>query len=264
MTEPASPSFAEVFGQDLLTDEEPVGLTLDPASVFTDDAETAVGTRVDDGQQTPRFDGDTSELPAEVCWALQQLVAAPHVTQESKSWPVVLDNETILRSRLAELGLVLVVNREHRYAYTRQSDDPSPRGRAILRSRTLSLAASALVLYLYQQYIVAPDDPIVERADIVDHMVAAYRPAEDTDEVAFRKRIGKAIELLEGLHIIKPVSGDGDRFTIYPVITAIVTANQVSALDARYREIVRTPRAGAGAEAETGVGADAGEEEAAT
>jgi hypothetical protein len=245
MTEPTTPSFAEVFGEDLFTDADVSGPMLDPAMVFPEIDDAPVGTQIDDGRRQARFDGDTSELTAEMCWALQQLVAAPHVTEESKSWPVVLDNETRLRSRLSELGLVLVVNREHRYAYTRQGDDPSPRGRAILRSRTLTLAASALALYLYQQYVLSPDDPIVERTDMVDHMMAAYRPADDTDEVAFKKKINAAIGQLGDLHILKPVNGSDDRFTIYAAITAIVTAEQVTALEVKYREIAGTAEASA-------------------
>ena len=88
----------------------------------------------------------------------------------------------MLRSRLAELGLLLELNRDHRYAFTRQAEDPSPHSRVILRSKTLSLAASTLLLYLYTQYILSHDDPIVDRADMVEHMLA-YKPANDTDEV---------------------------------------------------------------------------------
>jgi hypothetical protein len=235
MSEPTTPNFAEVFADDLFepdaSADEP---TLDPAHVFAE-SDVVVGTRTDDGRRVPRFDGDTSRLAAEVCWALQQLVAAPHVGGESKSWPVVLDNEAVLRSRLSELGLLLVVNREHSYAYTRQGEDPSRHSRTILRNRTLSLAASALALYLYQQYVTAADDPIVERGDMEDHMLATYRPAEDIDEVAFKKRINGAIAQLGEVHILKPVAGSADRFTIYPAITAIVTAEQVTALQLRYQ-----------------------------
>lgn len=238
MNEPMTPTFAEVFADGLLepeaSAEEP---TLDPAQVFAEADAEPVGTRTDDGRRIPRFDGDTSRLAAEVCWALQQLVAAPHIGEESHSWPVVLDNEAVLRSRLSELGLLLVVNREHRYAYTRQGEDASRHSRTILRNRTLSLAASALALHLYQQYITAADDPIVERGDMEDHMLATYRPAKDTDEVAFKKRINAAIGQLGEVHILKPIAGSADQFTVSPAITAIVTAEQVTALRERYQDL---------------------------
>jgi hypothetical protein len=238
MSDPTTPIFAEIFADDLFAPGAPAEeLTLDPAHVFAEADAEPVGTRTDDGRRIPRFDGDTSRLAAEVCWALQQLVAAPHIGEESHSWPVVLDNEAVLRSRLSELGLLLVVNREHRYAYARQGEDASRHSRTILRTRTLSLAASALALHLYQHYITAADDPIVERGDMEDHMLASYRPAEDTDEVAFKKRINAAIGQLGDVHILKPVAGNTDRFTVSPAITAIVTAEQVTALQQRYQDL---------------------------
>lgn len=53
--------------------------------------------------------------------------------------------------------------------------------------------------------------------------------------VVVRKRINGAIGQLGDLHILKPVAGSADRFTIYPAITAIVTAEQVTALQGRYQ-----------------------------
>jgi hypothetical protein len=209
MTRPADPPFEDIFGDGLLAD---VGTTepapLDPAEIFADTPGVAVGAHVDSGSRRARFDGDASELPPEACWALQELVAAPHISDRTnRHWPVVLQYEDQLRSRLSELGLVLEVNREHRYAFTRQADDPSPHSRAILRTRTLSLAASALALYLYQLYVTSPDDPVVETAD----MLAA---------------------------IIKPVKGTS-RYIIYGVITSILTAEQVGALRDKYVAIAR-------------------------
>lgn len=239
MSDATDPIFADVFGEDV-PDDGSAGLPrdsvrLNPETVFADDDDT-VGSHLDDGDRTARFNGDTSELSPELCWTLQELVSAPHITEKSKSWPVVLQYEERLRSRLSELGLLLEVNREFRYAFTRQADDPSPRSRTILRAKTLSLAASALALYLYRLYVVSPDAPIVDRADMIDHMMA-YRPADDTDEVRFRDRINAAIKSLDDSAIIKPIKGNDDRFTIYGVITAILTADQVTALEARYRAI---------------------------
>jgi hypothetical protein len=234
MGEDRDPPFAAVFGEDLLADytaaADPM---LDAAEVFADDADVAIGSHIDSGAQRPRFDGDTSELPPEACWALQELVAAPHISDKTKHhWPAVLQYEEVLRSRLSELGLTLEINREYRYAFTRQTDDPSPHSRTILRSRTLTLMASALGLYLYQQYVMSPDDPVVDTADMVDHMLA-YKRADDTDEAGFVKRIKAAINILDDAAIIKPIKGTS-RYIVYGVITAILTADKVTALHERY------------------------------
>lgn len=213
---------------------------LDPAAVFAQDrdngARPPVGGHVDSGARRERFDGDTSALPAEVCWALQELVAAPHVTDKARRhWPIVLQYEEVLRSRLAELGLILEINHEHRYAFTRQADDPSPHSRSLLRTKTLSLAASALALYVYQQYMIASGDPVVAVSDMVDHMMA-YKRADDTDEAAFQKRVLGAVKSLEDAAVIKQIRGT-DRYLVYSVITSVLTADRIDALRGRYLAI---------------------------
>ncbi len=239
MSEPAAPPFDEVFGNGLFPAEEPTSSQLSPedlAAVLTSDTGAQVGGHLGTQAFKPRFDGDTSQLPPEVCWTLQELVAAPHVREESrKHWSALLQFEDVLRSRLSELGLVLEINRELGYAFTRQAEDPSPHARTLLRTRTLSLAASALALYLYNQYVISPDEPVVEIADMIDHMMG-YKPAHDTDEAGFLKKIHTAVKSLEEACIIKPVPGT-TRYIIYGVITAILSAERVAALDARYKAI---------------------------
>ncbi|MEV0056164.1 DUF4194 domain-containing protein [Saccharopolyspora shandongensis] len=238
MPDSDKPTFADVFGEALFAETGSSPVSLDPDDIFDQPDQGPVGTRVDSGGHEPRFDGDTSDLPPEVCWTLQELVAAPHVSEKDrKYWPVVLQYEDILRSRLSELGLLLEINHEYRYAFTRQADDPSPHSRVILRAKKLSLAASALALYLYQRYLTTPDDPVVATGEMVDHMMAYKRP-EDTDEAGFRNKITAAIATLDKAAIIKPIKGT-DRYLIYGVITSILTADRVEALEQRYRAIAR-------------------------
>jgi hypothetical protein len=86
MSEPTAPSFEEVFDDGLFTAEERASSqlsTADLAGVFTEDDATHVGGHLGAQVPQPRFDGDTSQLPPEACWTLQELVAAPHVREES-------------------------------------------------------------------------------------------------------------------------------------------------------------------------------------
>ncbi|NED98593.1 DUF4194 domain-containing protein [Phytoactinopolyspora halotolerans] len=238
---PETPDATDIIPADadgLFSEESAIpAATLDPTEVFDESAEDTPGTRVGAGDHEPRFDGDTSELPPEVCWTLQELVAAPHISGSGRHWAVMLQHEKKLRSRLSELGLLLEINHEHRYAFTRQADDPSPHSRTILRAKTLSLAASTLALYLYQQYLASPDNPVVETADMIDHMMA-YKRADDTDEAAFQKKVVAAIKSLDDAAIIKPVKGT-DRYLVYGVITSLLTAERVEALTRRYQAIAR-------------------------
>ena len=80
-------------------------------------------------------------------------------------------------------------------------------------------------------------EPVVETADMIDHMLG-YKPAHDTDEAGFQRKMQTAIKSLEEASIIKPVPGT-TRYIIYGVITAILSAEHVAALDDRYKAIAR-------------------------
>jgi hypothetical protein len=60
----------------------------------------------------------------------------------------------------------------------------------------------------------SPDDPVVETADMLDHMLA-YKRADDTDEAGFHKKVKAAINALDAATIIKPIKGTG-RYIIEP------------------------------------------------
>jgi hypothetical protein len=239
MTDRPDLPFDTVFSEDGLVPGTGQAAALAPddlTEVFTATAGDRVGSHLDARPGQPRFDGDTSELPPAVCWTLQELVAAPHISAGAgRHWTILQQYEEVLRRRLSELGLVLEINREHGYAFTKQGDDPSPHARTLLRARTLSLAASALMLYLYNQYLLAPDDPVVETADMIEHMLG-YKPPEDTDEAGFVRKINAAIRALDETHIIKQVTGTS-RYLIYGVITSLLSADRVEALTVRYTTI---------------------------
>lgn len=209
--------------------------TVDYLGDLVNDPHQAVGTHIPKDVQ-PRFDGDTSGMPAEACWALQALVTAAYVDTDTKThWSAVLHYEQQLRSRLSELGLVLHIDHDREYAFTRQADDPSPHSRKVLRAKTLKFAPSVLALHLYQRYVTSPDDPIVDTDEMVDHMMT-YKPADDTDEAGFRKKALTAIKALDDAAILKPIK-DTNRYRIHGVITAVLTADQIEALQARYAAI---------------------------
>ncbi|WP_019203036.1 DUF4194 domain-containing protein [Tsukamurella sp. 1534] len=184
----------------------------------------------------PRFDGDSSQLPNSVCYALQELIAAPHVSSRSKNWAVIEAEETLLRSRLSELNLLLEINRETKHAFTRQVGENDPRQRNLLRAQSLSLAASVLALFLRLKYLSSPDETaVVERQEMIDHLLS-FRPARDTDEAGFVKKADAAINQLETRRLIRRV-GTGERYAVHSVIASLLTPEQVDLYTAAYRDL---------------------------
>jgi hypothetical protein len=97
---------------------------------------------------------------------------------------------------------------------------------------------------------------------MIEHMLG-YKPAEDTDEAGFVRKIHAAIRALDEAHVIKPVPGTS-RYLIYGVITSLLSADGVEALTARYTAIAAgKPAAGEPdaepAAEEPAAGGDAGE-----
>jgi hypothetical protein len=184
----------------------------------------------------PRFDGDTSALPNSVCYALQELIAAPHVSARSKNWAVIEAEETLLRSRLSELNLLLEINRETKHAFTRQVSENDPRQRNLLRAQSLSLAASVLALFLRLKHLSSPDETaVVERQEMIDHLLS-FRPARDTDEAGFVKKADAAINQLETRRLIRRV-GTSDRYAVHSVIASLLTPEQVDLYTVAYRDL---------------------------
>lgn len=231
-------------GDDLFADSpEAISESSVDLSHFAFDGSEPVGT-ISEARIDARFDGDTSALPAPVCYALQELVAAAHVSARSRNWKTIEVHEEVIRSRLSELNLQLEINREHKYAFTRQVSENDPRQRNILRAQTLTLAASVLALFLRQKYLTSADESVVtERGEIIDHMLT-YKPVSDTDEAGFIKRIDAAINQLESRKIIRALpgprqgaSGVADRFVVHGVIASLLGPEQVAAYTEAYRRL---------------------------
>ena len=74
---------------------------------------------------------------------------------------------------------------------------------------------------------------------MIDHMLG-YKPPGNTDEAGFQKKVLAAIKSLEEACIIKPVTGTR-RYVIYGVITSILSAERIAALDARYKALALLP-----------------------
>ncbi|MFL6052415.1 MAG: DUF4194 domain-containing protein [Actinoallomurus sp.] len=254
-TDPDGPNFENVFGELLTAAEQPVSEQAVAELLAAGDDDPVAGV-IDSGDRQPRFDGDTSELPDEACWALQDLLVSPFVTsKDGRRWAAIRQYEVQLRSRLSELNTLLVLNLEHGHALTVPAGDPSPRAKVLQRTRPLSLAASALLLYLYERYITAVEDPVVDQMDMVDHMTVMYKRADDTDEVAFHNRVVKAIATLTQLSILNRI-GNSSNYQVSSVVVSLLTADQVTAMTERFKG------AGLHDSDEGGEGASEGEEEA--
>jgi len=197
----------------------------------------------------PLYPGDTGELPEEARRVLVQLLAGPSLDarRHSRLWPALLRHQAIIRSRLAELFLELVLDADHRVAFTRQADTAELEAPRLLRSSPLTFLESVLLLYLRQLLAEAETQArraVVSEAEMVEQM-RLFERSQSTDRAGFERRVRAAIEKVKRNSLISPIRGSEGRYEIAPTLKLLFSAEEVAALARRYARY-REQRAGEG------------------
>lgn len=189
------------------------------------------------------FQGDTGRLPLETRRVLVQLLAGPFLDgrRHTGQWSVLLRDEAVIRSRLCELFLDLVVDRDLQVAFTRQAETGDLDAPILLRRVPLTFLESALLLHL--RHLVTQADARGERAvvsadELRDHL-AVYEQAASTDRAGFAKRVEACIEKMKRNNILRKLRASEDRFEISPALKIVFAAEQVAHLTRVYQEAAR-------------------------
>lgn len=184
------------------------------------------------------YPGDRGELPAETRRVLVNLLRGPTLegSRHALLWPVLLRDEAIIRSRLHDMFLNLVLDKEQQVAFTQQADVAELDAPVLLRKHTLSLRESALVLHLRAELATADAQSercVVEREHLLAHL-QAYMPSAETDAVRFDKQSDAAIEKLVRLNFLQKLKGSEFRLEVSPALRVLFGAEEIEALTATY------------------------------
>lgn len=203
----------------------------------------------DEGVETPNgvneglqgaalYPGDTGQLTEEARRVLVQLLAGPSLDgkRHSKLWPALRRHEAVIRSRLAELFLELVLDDDLEVAFTRQADAGELDTPILLRRAPLTFIQSVLLLYLRQLLTEAAargERAVVSGSEMVEQM-KLYEPGENADRAGFEKRVRAAIEKVKDHSIISPIRASEDRYEISPTLKLLFSADEIAALSRQY------------------------------
>ncbi len=187
------------------------------------------------------FLGDTGELLLDTRRVLVQLLAGPCLDgrRHSRLWPVLLRDEAVIRSRLADLFLELVIDRDLEVAFTRQADTGDLEVPRLLRRVPLTFLDSALLLHLRQLFSQAEahgERAVVSAGELHEHLVL-YERSANTDRAGFAKRVQASIEKMKKYNILQKIRASDDRFEISPTLKLLFPAEQVQALAGAYRRL---------------------------
>ena len=187
------------------------------------------------------FSGDQGTLPVETRRVLVQLLLGPALDarRQTKLWPILLRDESTIRSRLHELFLELVIDRDLEVAFTRQVVSDELDVPILLRRTQLTFLDSLLLLFLRQR--LTQSDAQAERAvlahqEMVDHLTI-FQHQGNVDHARFGKQIANAIEKAKRLSLLQKIRDSDDRYEVSPTLKLLFPAEEIQALARIYAEL---------------------------
>lgn len=193
---------------------------------------------VTDAANPELWRGDSGELPDRTRRVLLRLVRGPYLSgaREAQLWAVLLTDEAVLRSRLADMFLELVIDRDNEFAFVRNA--PADDAPAAVRTEALTFLDTAMLLVLRQTLLSEEGRGrvIVGQSEVFEQL-AVFR-TNDRDEKDFASRLNSSWNKMKNkLRVLQSV-GD-DRAEISPVLRLILDADQIRAITAEYGRIAR-------------------------
>ncbi len=187
------------------------------------------------------FEGDSGELELETRRVLVQLLAGPSLDgrRHAKLWPVLVRDEALIRRRLSELFLELVMDLDLQVAFTRQADTSDLETPVLLRRAQLTFLDSIMLLYLRQRLTQADaqgERAVISVDEIVEHM-SVYERSTNTDRAGFNKRIQASIEKIKTHSILQRIRASEDRFEISPTLKLLFSAEAIQSLTRTYQRM---------------------------
>jgi hypothetical protein len=209
-----------------------------------DMAVSPTGAEVTDAVQASAnklFVEDSGELQLDTRRALVQLLCGPSLDgrRHPRLWPVLVRDEGIIRRRLAELFLDLVIDLDVRVAFTRQAETGDLEVPLLLRRAQLTFIDSILLLHLRQRLTQADaqgERAVVSTEEIVEYLIP-YERAANTDRAGFTKRVHASTEKIKKHSILQKIRSSDDRLEISPTLKLLFSAEEIQALTSLYQRM---------------------------
>jgi len=204
------------------------------------DASTEAVDVVDERElSTPGlWSGDAGVLPDRTRRALLRLIRGPYLAgaREGQTWAVLLSDESVIRSRLADMFLELVIDRDYEVAFVRNA--PTEFAPRAVRTESLTFLDTAMLLVLRQTLLSeeGAGRVIVGQAEVFEQLAVFRTP--DRDERDFATRLNSSWHKMQNKLRVLHAVGE-DRAEISPVLRLIVDADQVRGITAEYERLAR-------------------------
>ena len=210
-------------------------MTLQPAPRRADD----VVDEFDDTVVEPPV--DHGELDPATRRVLLSLIRGPYLRadEQTKVLSALVRNEEVVRTRLADLYLDLVLDMDAGVAFVRNLEiDDAPK---VVRAHRLTVLDTALVLFLRRRLLAGQTSSartFVGRDEIEDQL-RSYQRLATSDRKGFADRITASINKMTKNSVLLS-AGAEDRWEISPVLALVFGADEVAAVTADLTRMVES------------------------
>lgn len=189
-----------------------------------------------------RFAGDVGTLPADARRVLVRLLLGPAVDarRHEKLWAALKRHQIVLRSRLHDMFLDLIVDDESQVAFLRQVTSEEVDIPILLRRASLSFLESVLLLFLRQrltQSDAQAERAVVDTVEILEYL-KAYERSDNVDSSRFGRQMDQAIEKAKKLGVLLKLPGTEGRFEVSATLRLLFSVEDIKALTEVYRKYI--------------------------
>lgn len=186
----------------------------------------------------PLWAKDTGTLPEKSRRTLLELVKGPYLSRAAsqQNWETLLADEVSISSRLNDMFLDLVIDREAEFAFVRNAIGDEIELPKAARTVSLTFVDTLMLLELRRSMLASQDArPYVDKVDIF-YQLQTFRPA-NKDEISFTRNLNAAWGRMQNtLRVTHSVGHGDDRVEISPIVRLLIDADQARALQAAFEK----------------------------
>jgi hypothetical protein len=202
--------------------------------------------------------GDTGQLAEVSRRALVQLLRGPYISagMHPNLWSAVLTDEAMIRSRLADLFLLLVIDLDNELAFIRNAAAPGVSAPVVVRTANLTFVQTAMALHLRQLLLREGEgNRVFTDLDEMTEQLSVYRDQRGDDLATFAKRVSSAWTTLREHGFLSRPNADG-RAEISPVLRLVFGPEEIEEVTREFKRIAqgenRPPDANGAEDLDTG------------
>jgi hypothetical protein len=202
-------------------------------------ASTVATAGLDAPREEALFADDTGALREDTRRALVHLLQGPSIDgrRHPKLWPVLVRDEKVIRARLHELFLDLVIDHDQRVAFTRQVASDRVDVPILLRKAKFTFLESALLLFLRQRLTQADaqgERAVVALDEMTEHM-SVFERDSNPDHARFERLKANAVDKAKALSLLQSIGRNAkDRFEVSPTLKLLFSAEEIQDLTRTY------------------------------